>query len=86
MADYTITFARSARRELESLDASTVQRIIRKIDELEGDPRPHGRKKLEGEKDLWRVRVGDYRIIYAVSDARRIVDIVRILHRKDVYR
>ena len=86
MRDYAITFARSAGRELESLDASIVRRVISRIDGLAKEPRPSGARKLRGEQNLWRIRIGDYRVIYSVDDRQRIVDIVRIRHRREVYR
>jgi mRNA interferase RelE/StbE len=67
MADYAITFARSARRELETLDASIVRRVISRIDALAQDPRPSGSRKLQGEQNLWRIRIGDYRVVYSVD-------------------
>lgn len=86
MADYAITFARSARRELETLDASVVRRVIAKVEGLAQDPRPSGSRKLQGEQNLWRIRIGDYRVIYSVDDRQRVVDLVRIRHRREVYR
>ena len=85
MIDYSITFARSARKELESLSASLVQRIFPRIEVLAREPRPKGCRKLRGEKALWRIRVGDYRVIYAVYDDREVVDIIAIRHRRDAY-
>ncbi len=85
MADYTITFARSARRELEALEATIVSRIFPKIEALAKEPRPRGCRKLEGEKYLWRIRVGDYRVVYAVYDDERRVDIVAVRHRSKAY-
>jgi mRNA interferase RelE/StbE len=86
MADYAITFARSARRELERLDASVVRRVISKIESLAQNPRASGSRKLQGEQNLWRIRIGDYRVVYSVDDRQRIVDIVRIRHRREAYR
>ena len=86
MANYGITFARSARRELETLDASIVRRVISRIEGLAQDPRPPGSRKLQGEQNLWRIRIGDYRVIYSVDNRQRIVDIVRIRHRREAYR
>jgi len=86
MDDYGVTFARSARRELEALEVSMVRRVISKIDGLARDPRPSGSRKLQGEQNLWRIRIGDYRVVYSIDDRQRIVDIVRIRHRRDVYR
>ena len=86
MADYSIVFARSARRELERLNDPLSSRILKRIESLASSPRPSGCRKLEGPENLWRVRVGDYRIIYAVDDLTRMVDITCIRHRRDAYR
>jgi mRNA interferase RelE/StbE len=85
MADYAITFARSAQKELEDLDAPIVNRIFPKIEALGTDPRPPGCRKLKGEKNLWRIRVGDYRVVYSIDDAERTVDINRVRHRSEAY-
>ncbi len=86
MNDYTITFARLARKELEALDVSVVNRVFPRIEALAKDPRPKGCRKLHGEENLWRVRVGDYRVIYAIYDKERVVDIIAIRHRSEAYR
>ncbi len=86
MADYTFTFARSARKELEKLPVGVAERILERIELLAGDPRPHGSVKLQGHKNLWRIRAGDYRVIYSINDAARIIDVSVIRHRRDVYR
>jgi mRNA interferase RelE/StbE len=66
---YTVVFAVTARKELEKLRDPLLKRISRKIDELEQDPRPPGCLKMRGtEGDMWRVRVGDYRILYTIED------------------
>lgn len=85
MPDYRITFARSARKELELLDASEVAKIYSRIISLVKDPRPHGCIKLKGPENLWRIRCGVYRVIYAIDDDHCIIDVVRIRHRKDAY-
>jgi mRNA interferase RelE/StbE len=85
MADYSITFARSARKELESLNAALVQRIFPKIEALAIEPRPKGCRKLRGEKNLWRIRVGEYRVIYAIKDEKKVVDIITVRHRSAAY-
>jgi mRNA interferase RelE/StbE len=85
LTDYTITFARSARKELEALDAPIVQRIMPKIEALAKEPRPRGCRKLWGEGSLWRIRVGDYRVVYAVYDERQVVDIIAVRHRSKTY-
>ena len=86
MADYAVTFARSARRELEDLEPRHIDRVLTRIEGLASEPRPSGAKKLQGAQQLWRIRVGDYRVVYSVNDRQRVVDIVRVRHRRDVYR
>jgi mRNA interferase RelE/StbE len=86
MTTYTVTFSRSARKELESLPSPVVQRIYPKIEALEQNPRPHGVKKIEGEEKMYRIRVGDYRVIYEISDKMKSVDIAHIRHRSEAYR
>jgi len=85
MADYKITFARPALRELENFEAHVVRRIFPKIESLARQPRPPGCRKLVGEENLWRVRVGDYRVIYSINDAREVVDIIAVRHRGKAY-
>lgn len=85
MAEYSITFARSARRELEGLDSSVVSRILPKIESLAVHSRPHGSRKLTGEKHLWRIRIGDYRVIYSILDKERRIDITAVRHRREAY-
>jgi mRNA interferase RelE/StbE len=86
MPDYSVTFARSARRELERLPSSIGRRIFDRIEALTKAPRPPGVIKLQGSKNLWRMRVGDYRVIYSIDDDARAVDISAIRHRRDAYR
>jgi mRNA interferase RelE/StbE len=86
VAEYAVTFARSARRELEKIDRPMARRILAKIEELSAEPRPAGCQKLRGESGLWRLRVGDYRVVYGVDDSRGLVDIVAVGHRREVYR
>jgi mRNA interferase RelE/StbE len=85
MADYSISFARSARKELESLPAKLVQRIFPAIEALANKPRPKGCRKLTTEKNLWRIRVGDYRVIYTIDDDKRAIDITAVRHRSKAY-
>ena len=85
MANYAIDIKPSARRELEKLSDTLIARLLRKIEGLAINPRPPGCRKLRGYKDLWRVRVGEYRVIYIIDDDRKIVSITRIAHRREVY-
>lgn len=83
---YTIVLSRSAEKNIEKLPNAALKRVVKAIDGLTSNPRPSGCKKLKGSSEnLWRVRAGDYRIVYAVDDSILIVDIRRIAHRKEVY-
>lgn len=86
MADYTITFARSAEKELGALNAKLVSRIFSKIEKLSTEPRPSTCVKLTGENNLWRTRIKDYRVIYKIDDRQKSVDTISVRHRRDVYR
>ena len=86
MTVYRIVVARSARKELERLPPAAVARIIARIEGLAAVPRPTGCRKLQGSTDLWRVRVGDHRVIYSVDDSRRVVDVIAVRHRSEAYR
>lgn len=70
---------------MDALDDGLFDRIDRKILALAENPRPPGCKKLRGYKDQWRIRVGDWRVVYAVDDAGKRVNITRIAHRREVY-
>jgi mRNA interferase RelE/StbE len=85
VASYSLLIKPSAVKELEKLPAKPRRLIIRKIESLAEDPRPRGSEKLSG-KDLHRVRQGDYRILYDVQDKARVVVVIRIGHRREVYR
>ncbi len=85
-AEYTITFARSARKELEKLDPAILNRIFPFIESLSQNPHPSQCKKLSGLQNLWRIRIGEYRVIYQISDKQRAVDIIAMRHRREAYR
>ena len=76
----------SAQRELTKLDSSLLPRIQRALLKLPEEPRPIGCLKLAGEDKQYRIRVGDYRIIYEVDDKSQLVTVAAIRHRKDAYR
>ena len=86
MADYQVLVARSASREIEALPAAVRNKVIARIELLEHQPRPVGVKKLQGAADLWRLRVGNYRVVYAINDSAKVVDILAVRHRREVYR
>jgi len=85
VASYALDIKPSARKELERLSNNLIARIAPKIEALAADPRPSGCKKLRGYKDLWRVRVGTYRLVYIIDDHRKTVSVTRIAHRREVY-
>jgi len=83
---YAVEFAPSAEREFRKLAREIQLRLRPHIDALGSDPRPVGAKKLKGRDDLWRIRAGDYRIVYEVRDRALVVLVVRVAHRREVYR
>lgn len=85
MASYSILFTRSAAKELEKVPTKDRHRIATRIGALADNPRPVGAEKLSGD-DKYRVRQGDYRILYEIVDADLIVTVVRIGNRREVYR
>lgn len=86
MKSYSINFSKSAVGEIESLDNQIVERLWKRIELLIHNPRPSGCKKLQGTNNIWRIRVGDYRILYSISDIDMNVDIIAVKHRKDAYK
>lgn len=86
MDEYTVEYTASADKALRKLPKFVQTRIAAATEELRNNPRPRGCVKLEGADDLWRIRVGDYRVIYTVEEDELIVLVVRVAHRKDVYR
>jgi mRNA interferase RelE/StbE len=87
VASYRVLIKKSAAKELEAVPGKKDrQRLIERIRSLSEEPRPHGAEKLSGSTDKYRVRRGDYRVLYEVEDDVLIVNVVRVGHRKDVYR
>ncbi len=83
---YTVEFAPSAEREFRKLVREIQLRLRPRIDALATDPRPAGAKKLKGSENLWRIRAVAYRIVYEVRDRTLVVLVVRVAHRREVYR
>ena len=83
---YTVLLRPAADRDHRSLPPDVRERITQTLLSLEADPRPSGAVKLTGQHDRWRVRAGDYRIIYQVDDPMHQVLIIRIAHRREAYR
>ena len=85
MSDYLVITARSAQKDLDALPVEISSRIYHQINALGSVPRPPGFIKLKGEKNGWRIRVGDYRVIYTIDDDSRTIDISKVRHRREVY-
>ena len=85
MESYKILIKKSAAAELAKIPRRDLENIVRRIGDLEQSPRPFGCRKLSG-KDKYRLRQGDYRIVYAVDDSRCIVEIYKIGNRREIYR
>jgi len=82
---YSVVVKRSAERELRALPRPDLRRVTERIRGLAGEPRPVACEKLSSQ-DRYRVRQGDYRIVYAVDDEKRLVEVVKIGHRREIYR
>lgn len=83
-SEYSVLIVPSALRQLDRIPYTTGRRVENKIMELGSEPRPIGCKKLKG-RNAWRIRIGDYRVIYEIQDNILIVTVITIGHRKDVY-
>lgn len=85
MANFRVDIARAAEKELDELPAKDRDRINARITALADDPRPYGYEQLSGEKK-YRLRQGDFRIVYGIDDTQSVVLVIKIGHRRDVYR
>ena len=83
---YRISIQPAAQRELGKLPADVRQDVVDAISALADDPRPHGVRKLSGSKESYRIRVGDYRVLYTIADRVLQVIVVKVGNRRDVYR
>ena len=86
MTDYKVSVARSARKSLQAIDRQVSRRIVGRLESLAVNPRPPGCAMLEGGSKLWRIRIGDYRVVYEIDDAARTFDVSIARHRQDAYR
>lgn len=87
MAGYSLSLKRSAAKEIEAIgQRRDRQKVVDRIAALADEPRPPGCEKLAGHLDRYRVRIGSYRVVYSVDDASQAVCVVKVGHRKDVYR
>ena len=85
MPEYQLRWSKLAGKELDRIPANLANCIYERADNLAVTPRPPGALKLKGHS-FWRIRVGDYRVLYEIDDGQKIVSIMAVSHRKDVYR
>jgi mRNA interferase RelE/StbE len=82
---YSVEVKPPARKELEALPDNVLARVVQRISALGDAPRPAGCKKLKGYEHHWRVRVGDWRVVYIIDDASKLISVTRVAHRSEVY-
>jgi mRNA interferase RelE/StbE len=86
MASYTITWRKSTKKDLRRIPEADVREIVLAVEDLAGNPFPIGFTKMIGTKNVYRIRVGNYRVIYEIYGVELVVEVIRVGHRKDVYR
>ncbi len=85
MANYRLTFRKSVAKDLRSIPPNDLSRILKRMEALADDPRPMGSEKLSGQ-ERYRVRQGEYRIVYEIQDKELVMIVVKVGHRREVYR
>lgn len=83
---YELFIGRHAEKDLKRLSPRLFSQMVEKIRELAVDPHPQGSRKISGSSNDWRLRIGDYRVLYEINNRTRTVTIMRVKHRKDAYR
>jgi mRNA interferase RelE/StbE len=83
---HTVQLAPAAKRQLRKLDRSIQERVVRRLEKLEKDPRPPGVEKMEGDESTYRIRMGEYRILYEIRDKVLVVLVLKVGHRREIYR
>ncbi len=86
MASYRIEWRRATKKDLRRIDREVVRRIVSAVEELAKNPYPPGCQKLAGSEFAYRIRVGDYRVLYEVFAGILVIEVVRVGHRRDIYR
>ncbi len=86
MASYEIEITRTAEKQLKKLPRKERERVVAAVLRLADEPRPRGSRKLAGYDDVFRIRVGTYRVLYSVSGGRLVIIILKVGHRRDVHR
>jgi len=82
---FKIKWKKSAQKELKKIDKIQIPKIIVAIEKLSLDPYPPNHKKILGSKDIFRIKINNYRVIYSINNGELIIEIIRVRHRKDVY-
>jgi mRNA interferase RelE/StbE len=85
MDSYRIEWKRSAAQELKKLPRQAIERIVKAVEQLATEPYPGGVRKLVGAEHTYRIRVGDYRVVYSVTASVLVIEIIRVGHRRDIY-
>jgi mRNA interferase RelE/StbE len=83
---YSIRITKSAGKHLDDLDDDLARRMDTAIIKLAANPRSRGCKKLKGQRDTWRIRIGTYRVLYAIDEKQKQITILGILHRREAYK
>jgi mRNA interferase RelE/StbE len=83
---HRVVLTKRAYRDLKQLPPAVYTRIIRRIELLASEPRPPGARKIKDSADRYRIRIGDYRVIYQVEDDRLLILVIRVRHRREAYR
>jgi mRNA interferase RelE/StbE len=83
---HEVLLERAVERDLKALSRAVYQRIVSHLQALSQNPRPPGCKKITGSRSDWRIRIGDYRVIYEIDDRAKVVKVMRIRHRREAYR
>jgi mRNA interferase RelE/StbE len=87
VASYSVLIKTSAAKELEAVEPRGVRaRIVSRIERLGSNPRPRGSQKLAGDEERYRIRQGQYRVVYSIDDDARVVEVFKVGHRREVYR
>ena len=85
MRKYKVQIKRTAQKQIDKLPLSVARRVVSKIGDLSDKPRPPGSRKIVGSENTWRIRVGNYRMLYTIEDDILLVEVIRVRHRKDSY-
>jgi mRNA interferase RelE/StbE len=86
MASYSIEWKASAAKELRKLPKQAIARIVTAVENLSMTPRPDGVRKLSGSENTYRIRVGEYRVVYNIFDRRLVIEVIRVRDRKEAYK